>query len=106
MSQAVSHAGLVYTSGQVHEGPDVASQTRAILEKIDGLLERSGSSKRNILTANIWLSDMSTFGELNDVWDAWVDTSNPPARATVQSVLAAPDYLVEISVIAAVEGDQ
>src|SRR5262249_45294557 len=45
---------------------------------------------------------IGTFSEMNAVWDAWVDKSNPPARATVEARLAAPKYLVEIVVIAAV----
>ena len=39
---------------------------------------------------------------MNAVWDAWVDPANSPARATVETRLAAPKYLVEITVIAAV----
>jgi enamine deaminase RidA (YjgF/YER057c/UK114 family) len=41
---------------------------------------------------------------MNAVWDGWVAKASPPARATVESRLAGPDYLVEIMVEAAVEG--
>jgi enamine deaminase RidA (YjgF/YER057c/UK114 family) len=51
--------------------------------------------------ANIWLTDMSTFQEMNAVWDAWVSPGDTPARATVEAKLAAPPYKVEIAVIAA-----
>jgi enamine deaminase RidA (YjgF/YER057c/UK114 family) len=37
---------------------------------------------------------------MNEVWDAWVPSGCAPTRATVQSQLAAPDLLVEISVTA------
>jgi enamine deaminase RidA (YjgF/YER057c/UK114 family) len=50
---------------------------------------------------NIWLTDMSTFQEMNAVWDAWVAQGNTPARATVEAKLAAPQFKVEIAVIAA-----
>lgn len=43
---------------------------------------------------------MGTYAEMNEVWDAWVDTNNPPARACVESRLAAPRYTVEIQVTA------
>jgi len=43
---------------------------------------------------------VSTFAEQNALWDAWVDTANPPARACVESQLAAPGYTVEIQVTA------
>ncbi len=45
MSQAVIHGGVVYLAGQVGApGKSVAEQTRAILEQIDALLARAGSS--------------------------------------------------------------
>ena len=103
MSQAVVHADVVYTSGQVDESaPDVAGQTRAVLAKIDALLAQAGSDKTHVLSASIWLADIATFAEMNAVWEAWIDPQAPPARATVQSALAAPQCRVEIAVIAAV----
>lgn len=104
MSQAVIHGGIVYLAGQVGEGEDVTQQTRAILSGIDELLARAGSDKSKLLSAQIWLADISTFAEMNAVWDGWVDPANTPARATVESRLAAPKYLVEIMVTAAVAG--
>lgn len=103
MSQTVVHGDTVYTAGQVADDPsaDVAGQTSQILAKIEALLAEAGSEKSKILTANIWLSDISTFNEMNSVWDAWVDTDNPPVRACVESKLAMPQFTVEIMVIAA-----
>ena len=103
MSQAVAYGGLVYLAGQVADDPsaDVVGQTRQILDKIDALLAEAGSAKARILSANIWLADIGTFGQMNTVWDAWVDLANPPARATVEARLAAPQFKVEIAVIAA-----
>ena len=60
----------------------------------------AGSDKSRILMAQIWLADMADFEAMNSVWDAWVDTANPPARATGESRLATPDYRVEIIVTA------
>lgn len=101
MSEAVIHGNTVYLAGQVAEGPDVESQTRAVLAAIDSLLARAGTDKSRILTATIWLSDIGNFAGMNSVWDAWVDQENPPARATSEGKLAAPQYLVEIIVVAA-----
>ncbi len=61
----------------------------------------AGSDKSKILQTLIYLSDMSTFGEMNAVWESWVDPANTPARATSQAALATPDYKVEFTVIAA-----
>ena len=103
MSQAVVHGDRVYLAGQVADdtSQDVAGQTRQILAKIEALLEKAGSSKDKLLTANVWLSDISTFNEMNSVWDPWVDTDNPPCRACVESKLATPAFTVEIMVVAA-----
>lgn len=103
MSQAVVHGETVYLAGVVADDPvpSVAKQTKQILASIDKLLKTAGTDKSRILKANIWLSDMRTFSEMNSVWDKWVSKGNTPARATVESALAAPEYLVEIMVTAA-----
>jgi len=102
MSQGVVHGDLLYTAGQVDaQAPEVAGQTQNILSKIDALLTQAGTDRSRLISANIWLSDMATFDEMNAVWEAWIDKDNPPARATVESKLAGAEYKVEISVIAA-----
>ncbi len=85
MSQIVIHGDTVYTAGQIADdsSQDLAGQTRQVLAKIDGLLAEAGSDKSKILKSTIWLSDISRFDEMNSVWDAWVDTDNPPVRACV-----------------------
>ena len=107
MSQAVVHGGVAYLAGIVADDlvPSVADQTRQILAKIDRLLAQVGSDKTRLLQANIWLSDIGRFAEMNAVWDGWVASGHTPARATVEARLAGPAYLVEIMVKAAV-GDQ
>lgn len=105
MSQAVVHGDTVYTAGQVADDldADVTVQTQQVLAKIDGLLGDAGTDKSNLLSATIWLTDMANFAAMNAVWDAWVSPGNTPARACVQSGLAAPGYKVEIMVTAAIE---
>jgi len=105
MSAAVVHGGAVYLAGQVAsatKGAGVAAQTAEVLSIIDGLLAEAGSNKSKILSATIYLPDISTFAQMNSEWDKWVSAGNTPARATVEAKLAAPDYKVEIAVIAAV----
>ncbi len=103
MSQLVSFGNLVWTAGQVAKDPsqDVAGQTFQILTQIDALLADAGADKSNLISANIWLSDIRQFAQMNEVWDAWVDCENAPARACVESRLARPELLVEIQIIAA-----
>jgi enamine deaminase RidA (YjgF/YER057c/UK114 family) len=104
MSGIVVHNGTVYLSGYVAEntaGQSVAAQTGDILEQIDRALASVNSDKTRLLQATIWLADMSTFAEMNSVWDKWVSPGNTPVRACVEAKLALPKYTVEIRVIAA-----
>ena len=104
MSQVVVHGNTVYLAGVVARntpGKSVTEQTKDILGIIDGHLAKAGTDKSKLLSANIWITDMKTFGEMNAVWDAWVSPGNTPARATVEAGLASPDYKVEIMVVAA-----
>ena len=105
MSQIVIHGNTVYLAGQVAQkapGASVTDQTRAILEQIDGLLAEAGTDKSNALSATVWLTSMDSYDEMNAVWDAWCGGGIAPCRACVESPrLAAPQYTVEIGLIAA-----
>jgi enamine deaminase RidA (YjgF/YER057c/UK114 family) len=104
MSQGVVHNGTVFTAGVVADDAslDVKGQTAQILAKIDTILAAGGSDKSKIIRANIWLTDISTWAQMNEVWDAWVVPGETPARATVEAKLAGPGLSVEIMVEAAV----
>ena len=104
MSQVVINGDTVYLAGQVAfdaPGASVADQTKDILKRIDNLLSQAGTDKTKLLSATIWLTDINDFDEMNSVWDAWVSPGNAPARACVESALAAPQFNVEIGIIAA-----
>jgi enamine deaminase RidA (YjgF/YER057c/UK114 family) len=105
MSQIVIHNKTVYLAGQVaSEAPtgNIIEQTKNILSNIDALLAEAKTDKSRILSATIWLTDMSTFEDMNVVWEAWVVPGKTPARATVATPqLAAPEFKIEIAVVAA-----
>ena len=103
MSQAVVHGNTVYLAGLTANdtAQDVKGQTSQILGQIDALLSQAGTDKSKILSANIWLTDINTWSQMNEVWDAWVSPGNTPARATVEAKLAVAGCKVEIMVQAA-----
>lgn len=103
LSQAVVHGDTVYLAGVVAKNldADVKGQTKEILGEIDRLLGKCGSEKSKILSATIWVTDIRNRAPMNEVWTAWVDTKNMPARACVEAALADPKALVEIMVVAA-----
>jgi enamine deaminase RidA (YjgF/YER057c/UK114 family) len=105
MSACVVHGGVARLAGFVAEaaaGKSVKEQTADILAQIDTTLAEAGTDKTKLLKANIWLTDIGTFGQMNEAWDAWVSPGNTPARATVESKLAATGLDVEIMVEAAI----
>jgi enamine deaminase RidA (YjgF/YER057c/UK114 family) len=105
MSAAVIHGDKVYLAGYVADrtkGKSVKEQTADILEQIDTTLREAGTDKTRILRANIWLTDIAKWAEMNEAWDAWVVPGQTPARATVEAKLAAPGFDVEIMVEAAI----
>lgn len=103
LSEMVIHDNTIYLAGQVADDAkaDAASQVRQVLAQIDTLLAEAGSDKSKILSATIFLPSMADFPALNAGWEAWVPAGHCPARATVEAKLAAPDYKVEIQIIAA-----
>jgi len=105
MSQAVIHGNTVYLSGLTADPPSGSAreQTARILAQIDQLLKEAGTDKTRLLLANVWLSDIRYFDEMNEAWEAWIAKDCAPVRATVEAKLAGPEYLVEIMVQAAIE---
>ena len=104
MSEAAACNGILWVAGQLGTpGASVAEQTRGCLAEIDRILAEAGTDKTRILSAQIWLADMSTFAEMNSVWDTWVPQGHTPARATGEAKLATPDYKVEIIVTVALK---
>ena len=105
INQVTAHGGIVYVSGvtahPVRHG-DIKQQTTEVLARIDALLAKAGTSKANLLAAQVWLTDMSLFTAHNEAWNAWVDPKNAPVRACLLSPrLWYPGLLVEIMVTAA-----
>ena len=105
MSQCVVHGNTIYLAGQVanDRSADITVQTEEVLAKIDALLAAAGSDKSRLLSAQVWLTSMGHYAQMNAVWDAWVPEGCAPARACTEARLASPDLLVEIGIIAAVE---
>jgi len=105
MSQAVIHGNTVYLSGLTADPPSGSAreQTARILAQIDQLLKEAGTDKTRLLLANVWLSDIRYFDEMNEAWEAWIAKDCAPVRATVEAKMAGPEYLVEIMVQAAID---
>ncbi|MBK8063969.1 MAG: RidA family protein [Betaproteobacteria bacterium] len=103
LSHAVECNGMVFLAGTVpgDMSQDIKGQTKQVVDEIDRLLAKAGSSKSKVLSATIWLADIRDRGAMNEIWSAWVDPANLPARACIESKMADARCLVEIMVTAA-----
>ncbi len=105
LSETAIYNGTVYLAGQVAENTtnNIDGQTREVLGRIDRLLAEAGSDKTRILMCQIFLADIKDFVTMNTVWNEWVAAGQTPPRATVETKLAKPEWLVEMVVTAALK---
>ena len=90
------------TAGNVVGIADVKAQTRHILETIKSVLEAAGGSLKDIAFNHIFLSDLSGYAAMNEVYREYFP-ENPPARYCIRADLVKPEFLVEIASIAHLE---
>jgi 2-iminobutanoate/2-iminopropanoate deaminase len=106
-SPAVGDGDRVYTSGQVAQDPatgkliegGVASQTEQIFRNLALILSAAGKSLADVVKVNVYLTDIRTFAEMNDVYARHFDAPYP-ARTTVAVAALPLGAAVEIETIA------
>ena len=106
-SVATQTASLVFISGQValpadgsSTPADVAEQTRVIMDNLGTILSDVGLSYSDVVKTTIFLTDMTDFGQVNEVYGGYFPTE-PPARSTIQvAALPRPEFRIEIEAIA------
>lgn len=105
LSPSRTHAGVVYTSGQVGiaEGgrvpDDFAGQFRVAIENLRGVLADAGASFETVLKTTVFLVDSAHTDEMNQLYaESFPETR--PARSTIITQLVRPDLLFEIEAVA------
>jgi 2-iminobutanoate/2-iminopropanoate deaminase len=109
-SQAIAAAGsrTVYCSGQIPIDPqtgdlvgagDVKAQTHRIMQNLSLVLKAAGGSLADVVKTTIYLTDLTDFATVNEVYGGYF-TADPPARATVQVSGLPRGSQVEIDAIA------
>lgn len=107
-NQAVLAGGFLFISGQialVPGTPDLANgsiedETRQVMNNLKAILQAANLQFSHVVKTTIFLSDMSLFGEVNDIYATYF-TGNFPARETVAVKGLPKNVNVEISMIAA-----
>jgi len=102
--KSVEHNGLVYVGGLIATdlSLDMKGQTEQITRKIDDILRDHGTDKHKLLSATIFVTDLSQRPAMNEAWRAWIPGSDLPARATLGVSDLGPNVLIEVTAIAAI----
>lgn len=106
-SQGVDAGSLVFVSGQLgltpgsgeFAGPDLASQTRQALANMRAVLEAAGLQPGNVIAVDVFLTDMASFTEFNEIYAEFF-AGHKPARAVVEVSGLPKGGLVELKCIA------
>ena len=104
LNEAAAYGGVVYLAGLTADdlSQDIRGQTKQTLAYVDRVLAQAGSNKSKLLRVEVWLADMANFDAMNEVYQAWLDSDNVPARVCVESRLWDEAVHVEIMATAVV----
>ena len=109
-SQAVTHNGILFISGQIAINPedgklitgDIEAETHRVMLNLKAILNAAGGTFDNVIKASIFLKDMEDFAVVNRIYGGYLkEDGHYPARETVQVVRLPKDANIEISMIAA-----
>jgi len=108
-SQAVQAGNFLFVSGQVAINPEngelnlinIEEETHQVMRNLKAVLLEAGLTFDNVVKSTIFLSDMGTFAQVNEIYGQYF-SAEFPARETVQVSVLPKNVNVEISVIAIV----
>jgi len=108
-SQAIRAGGLVFVSGQIPLDPatglvvegGIAAQAGRVLESLRAVLEASGSGMARVVKTTVFLTDLGSFAEVNEVYARFFPVA-PPARSTVEVAGLPRGAGIEIEAVALV----
>jgi len=106
-SQAIKAAGLVFISGQIPLDPasgeiagnSIEAQTERVMKNLEAVLKAAGSDLDKVIKTTIYLTDLSDFAVVNEIYGSYFNDA-PPARATVEVSGLPKGVKVEIDAIA------
>ena len=107
-NQAVLHNSTMYISGQIALNPitkeletnNLKKETMLVMNNLKAILESENLSFENVIKSTIFLSDMGSFNEVNEIYATFFKSGNEPARETVEVSKLPLGVNVEISMIA------
>lgn len=111
-SQGIKVNSFIYTSGQLPINPEtgempesVEEQTRQSLKNVEAILLEGGSDLNNIIKTTVFMTDLSYFNNMNEVYASFFVEGALPARSCFQVAKLPKDAKVEIEVVAVIKED-
>ena len=109
-SQGIKSDNFVFTSGQIPINPksgklikgDFKSEVKQVLINLNGVLKGGGSSLQQAIKLTVFLTDLSYFAQVNEIFDEFFP-DNPPARSAVQVSALPMNARIEIDAVGHVE---
>ncbi len=106
-SQAIRIGDFLYTSGQIALNPEnmrmmngeIEEETEWVLKNVEAILEADGMSLAHVIKTTVYLTDLSEFSRMNQVYEK-IFAKTKPARACVQVAALPKGAKVEIDAIA------
>ncbi len=109
-SQGIKSGNLVFTSGQIPLNPetgelingDFKMEISQVLTNLNAVLKSGGSSLKKAVKLTVFLTDLSYFPQVNEVFKEFFP-ENPPARSAVQVSALPMNAKIEIEAVGSVE---
>lgn len=106
-SQGIKIGDLVYTSGQIPVNPadgsiaaTIEEQAKQSLENVKAVLEAAGATMNDVVKTTVFIKDMATFAQVNEIYAAYFNGPSLPARSCVEVARLPKDVLIEIEAVA------
>jgi len=107
-NQAIRIDNMLFISGQVAINPknndliqsSISDETDQVMKNLSAILKEANMDFRNVVKTTIFLSDMSYFNEVNNIYGSYLKKGQEPARETVAVKTLPKEVNVEISMIA------
>ena len=107
-NQGILKGNTLYISGQIALNAEtmklnngsINDETHQVMINLKNILEEAKMSFNNVVKSSIFLSDMSLFKEVNEIYGSYLNAGNEPARETIAVKTLPMNVNVEISMIA------
>jgi 2-iminobutanoate/2-iminopropanoate deaminase len=107
-NQAVFKGNTLFISGQIAldaesmklNNRSINDETHQVMQNLKNILEEANMNFNDVVKSSIFLSDMTLFKEVNEIYGSYLTPGNEPARETIAVKTLPMNVNVEISMIA------